>query len=287
MVMIMKNDIKSAVSELIHKEMELSSLPDIYIRASEVLDDKNSTNEQIAAVVQIDPVISARLLKVVNSSFFGFEHNIASVSQAAAILGRATLRNMILGAVISGVISRISIDVFPMDDYWNHSVRTAVLTKLLANQLKGLDAEALFIAGLIHNIGKLVIAHELPNESMSIQRHIINDQLETHIAEIQLLGFDHCEVGAALIAYWGLPDIFINTTRYHNYPSDTVDYKIETLVISIACTISHLSSSAQEIDLDTLIDEHEHWLTSGLTKEQIIDTVENLEEHFKLAISIL
>ena len=274
--------------DLINGSVELSSLPEIYMRVSEVLDDPNSSSELIGSVVQVDPALTIRLLQIVNSAFYGFRQEIATVAQAVTIIGRKELRNMVLGTAISGMFSRMSNDIFPMEDFWYHSVRTAVLAKLLSKyRAKDIENDPLFIAGLLHDVGRLVIAHRAPDKAMIVQRQVDLDDITAHDAELEVLGFDHAEVGAALLCLWELPDILVDTVRYHHSPEAAKNYSSEVYMVDLANRLAHLVSPIEPDEVIRFLEVNNSWSHTGLKKEQIIEACSMAEDQYQLVMAMV
>ncbi len=197
--------------ELIKNSEELTGFQEGYRRVSTKLDDPLSTNDQIAAVMQLEPVLAGKVLKLANSAFFGLSRKVANVSQAVSILGRGQVGNLVLSAAIAGLLSAKGTDPDFLRTLWSHSVRCAVLCKLMGRFGNGaMNPDTLFTAGLLHDIGRLVIARQLPKEFEELQAGEVDpDDCTT---EASVLGFDHTEVGAALYQAWQLPDMLVITT---------------------------------------------------------------------------
>ena len=258
------------LDELIKNTKELSSLPEIYIRVSELLDDENSTVAKIGAVVQTDPALTSRILKVVNSSFYGFPNEIATISQAISILGRDPLRQLLIGSVLGSVFSRLSNSVFLMDEFWQHSVHTAVIAKLCYSEIVGtIHSDELFIAGLLHDIGKLIIAHQIPEAAQSIQRKMDMEDIDIIDIEMETLGFTHAQVAAKVMHQWGLPTILQQCALNHHNPANETKYKQQCWIVAIANTLSQ--SSADELigNFEAILNKLGGWQQSGLNLQQI------------------
>lgn len=278
----------SALDDIIKNSKELSSLPEIYIRVSELLDDEKSSSDQIGAVVQSDPALTARILKVVNSSYYGFPSEIATISQAINILGRNPLRQLLMGTVLGGVFSRISNDVFLMDEFWQHSVQTAVIAKYCYENIVGKrQSDEIFIAGLLHDIGRLIIAHQLPEIATKIQRQLDTSETDIVATEVALLGFSHNEVAAAIMQQWGLPSILRSCALHHHSPQDAKEYQVQAWIINIANTLSHFPLTTNDNDVLKQLNAITGWENSGLKKEQIIAAYHHASEQFKMVLDSL
>lgn len=278
----------TTLDNLIKNSKELSSLPEIYIRVSEILDDEHSTSNQIGAIVHSDPALTARILKVVNSSFYGFPNEISTISQAINILGRNPLRQLLMGTVLGGVFSRLSNDVFLMDEFWQHSVHTAVIAKNCYLNIVGkVKCDELFVAGLLHKIGRLVIAHQMPEAASKIQKALDTSDTDIVSFEQELLGFSHNEVAAAIMRKWGLPTILRSCALHQFEPSLAGPYKSPAWIIHIASSLAQMPISNDDQVVTELLDSLTGWEDSGLNKQQFIDAYQDSFEQFQEVLDSL
>jgi hypothetical protein len=145
------------LEQLIGKGQDLPSLPEIYLRVSEQLEDENSSVQQIGDTVQNDPAISTRVLKMVNSAYYGLPNQVSSIAQAVSLLGRERLKHILIGSVLRGVFSGNDNPAFSMQVFWQHSIKTAIIARQLARHTPQIgEPEAMFTAGLLHDIGNKV-----------------------------------------------------------------------------------------------------------------------------------
>lgn len=273
---------------LLQQDSELSSLPEIFIKVSELLDDENSSSAQIGQVVETDPSLTSRILKMVNSAYYGFPHNVASISQAISILGRDRIRQILIGAVLGGVFGNMKNTVFFMEDYWHDSVKTAILARLLGKQGSLPEqAETLFTAGLLHQIGRLILAQKMPELSMQVQQAVENDSETIYQAEQRIFGYTHCEVGAAFITLWGLPDILAEITRFYQTPDLAGDFLNEVQIVNLAKNVSFLVAPVQEVEVEYALEDIKGWQKTGLSVEEITDScIEADEQVFQMMDSL-
>ncbi|MCK4709836.1 MAG: HDOD domain-containing protein [Gammaproteobacteria bacterium] len=260
------------IETLLLYDSELSSLPEIFIRVSELLDDENSSSIQIGQAVETDPSLTSRILKMVNSAYYGFQNNVASISPAISILGRDRIRQILLGAVLGGVFGNMKNKVFFMEDYWHHSVKTAILSRLLCKQSNKCDeAESLFTAGLLHEIGRLIMVQKMPELSMEVQQAVETGSEDIYQAEQRIFGYTHCEVGAAFITHWGLPDMLAEISRYHHTPDKAEQFVEEVKIVNLAKGISFLISPIQQIEVEYALEDIADWEDIGLSEQQITE----------------
>ena len=277
---------KPDMRSLINEDLELSSLPDIYNRIANLLNDEDSTHEQISQVISSDPALCVRILKVVNSSFYGYPQQISTIIQAIGILGRRSLRNIILSTIVAGMCRRMRNDIFDLETYWRHSVRTAVLSKLLlmySNQKA--EAESIFIAGLLHDIGKLVIAHQLPDQASEIQIQVLEGKQKPWQIEKNILGFSHTELGAQLVKQWNLPELLVETIHYHHEPQQATHCQICCYIISLADQLSHINDYDADV-LSHVLHSISGWPVAEINAEILPALMEDANEQFESVLAM-
>lgn len=201
---------------LVDNVLHLISLPEIYLRLQRTIDDPQHTREQVAAILAHDPALSARVLRIANSSYYGFAREIESVDAAVGIIGELDLRNLALAASLVGSTRPLDRSGVDIDRFWLHSLRCAVHARQLAKVAGGCNPETLFLAGMLHELGILVIYQHDRDLSRIIghqidELHQLRDQ-----AEREVLGFDHADVGALLIEAWGLSAELAALVRSHH-----------------------------------------------------------------------
>ena len=270
--------------ELVSGVVRLGSLPEVCIRVNEMLDDPKISASDIGKIISQDPGLTARLLKIVNSAFYGFPSRIETVSRAVTVIGLRELRGLVLAASAVEAFSKIPNDILNMVRFWRHSVYCGVVAKLLAQRCDVLHSERLFVAGLLHDIGKLIISHRLPTQA----REILRLQRETDLPEIQIerqvLGFDHAHVGGELLKVWQMPKTLMSAVRYHHEPNETDDAIIDTSLVHIANGMTFIAE--QGLDAEGKGDEIllYAWQTSGLKPEVMDEIFQQAGELFTEAL---
>ena len=144
--------------DLVTDSLQLVTLPDVYLRVKGVLDDPESCAADMARAIETDPAMTARLLRLANSPFFGFAANVDTTARAVSLLGTLQIHDLLLATSVSTMFSGVRSDVLNVADFWEESVRRGVASKLLATHCNLLDGERIFLAGLLAHIGKMVIA---------------------------------------------------------------------------------------------------------------------------------
>lgn len=248
----------------------LPTLPKAYHQVSNLLDDPNSTAFEIGEVIQIDPAITLRILKVINSAYYGLTMPVYSISQAITLIGNQRLKHMLLGTVLVGVFEYVDSDDYSIQDFWQHSIRTAIIARHLAMQnARIIDHDALFTAGLLHDIGRLVLVGSIPERQSEIERLVVSQDIDIIEAENQILGFDHTDLGEALLEEWGLPYLLIQCVKNHHDVDYQETFALESSIVYLANRLSHQSLPADEEEADATLIQIANWQQSQNTTEQI------------------
>lgn len=219
---------------LVNRSLELVSAPTTYARLDALISDPDSAIDDISAIINTDPALSTRLLKIVNSPFYGFPSQIKTISRAITIIGTRELTHLVLATSVMNAFRGIPANMMDMDTFWRHSLACAITAKYLAEATHQTHPEQFFIAGLLHNIGSLVLYQSVPE----LAREAINSgrfgHEILHEAEKRIIGFDHAEVGAVLIENWRLPDSLAQVARYHHQPTKADHDQLEIAIVHVA-----------------------------------------------------
>lgn len=208
-----------SLEKLIERSGKLGSLPAIVYKVFEVMDDPNSTAIHIGKVINDDPALTARLLKLVNSPFYGFTAKVDTVYRAVALIGHKELRSVVVAASAVKVFDGIPSELISMKDFWRRSLGTAVTARVLAAFKREKEIERFFIAGLLHDIGSLLLYLKMPQEMATALQMQQQSSIEISAAEKEVLGYDHTEVGGGLLKQWNLPPQICGSVRYQLEPS--------------------------------------------------------------------
>jgi len=265
--------------QLVNDIGELVSLPEACIRINEMVDDPSCSAEDIGKVISSDPALTVRILKIANSPFYGLSTEVDTVSRAITILGTVQLRDLILASAACKTFEGIPNDLISMDDFWYHSIFCGITARKLANSCMLGRGEALFVAGLLHDVGQLIIFNKLPIDAKNVllRSKVTNSESELHLIEQQIIGFDHTQVGAALTRQWKLPPCLQECVSFHHTPSKTVTFPQEVAIIHIAQAITNLAGKSSLEGDDTGLIEESTWEIAGLTKEIIEQTIIDVE----------
>ena len=226
-----------SVEELAKGAAGIPSLPQIYGQLTEALDNPRASTWQIADIISGDSGLAARLLRLVNSAFYCFPSKVESISHAVLLVGTEQIRDLALATSILRSFKGISADLVDMESFWLHSVATGVTARVLATHRREANSERFFVAGVLHDIGRLLMYKSFPDEAreaLSRARHRAAPLLEM---EREVFGFDHAAAGGVVLHAWGLPPSLTEMVRCHHTPADARRYPVEAAVVHVADVI--------------------------------------------------
>ena len=225
---------EATIARLVDDVDGLVSPPDVCLRLFELIHSPRSGAKEIAEVVAVDPGLTARLLRMANSAFYGFSRKIDTVSRAVTVIGNGELYSLVLS--ISAVKSFTSIpnDLVSMETFWRHSVYTGLLARALAQRVRVLHPERLFVAGLLHDIGSLVLYHERPDIMRDLLLVADGDEEVLYRAEQEELGFTHATLAGYLMEKWLLPTELQQAVLWHHEPHEARTARMEAHLLYVA-----------------------------------------------------
>ena len=239
---------QTTAEELVAGVTHLVSLPDIYMRLEETLESPHHTLNDVCSIISVDPSLSARVLKVVNSSFYALPNRVKSISIAVNLIGEDEIRNMVFVVSMVNATALLVKNDFDLLAYWKHSIRCAIAAKLLSRRVTGLDENVLFLSGLLCDVGQLVIYMQDHNAYELINKAMQKDGIKRFQAEQLYLGFDHSIIGALLIEAWNLPAKVCESIKHHHDVELSTQYQIETKILSLGDQFAHFSQSSDYVD---------------------------------------
>jgi len=240
---------------LVANVVHLISLPNVYTQLEKTLKDPNHTRNDIAAIVNIDPALCARTLRIINSSYYALPKTIYNIGTAINLIGEYDLRNIVLISSVVNSVDALTDNGINITEFWQHSIRCGMIAKLLANTISAPDPELLFLTGLLHDIGQLIIYKNEPELSTTITWHKTEENKQRYQIEQSLLGFGHPIVGALLLEKWSVPEQVSETVKYHHQPDETALYQKEAKIVGLADQLIHFvesNSGLAEIDFEQL-----------------------------------
>ena len=252
---------KELLSPVISRVGSLPSAPSLYLELLGELRSAEPSIERVAEIVARDVGMTAKILQLVNSAFFGLHSHVANIQQAVSIIGLKTLKALVLSVQVFSQFQQRKMSGLHIDNLMNHSMETAVFARMIAEMEKQ-DKEVTnfsFLAGLLHDVGKLVLATGFPDKYADVSRSDDVDRTSTCEAERRVFGSSHGEVGAYLMGLWGIPDVIVEALAFHHNPSACVHRRFSPLTaVHVANAFAHEQDSGvtvtppSEVDRDYL-----------------------------------
>jgi HD-like signal output (HDOD) protein len=205
---------------LLLNDPKIPSLPEVLYKINAILSDPNSSAYEIASAVSLDHALSARLLKIVNSPFYGFSQQIDTVFKAVSIIGITQLGALVNGVELVRALSKGTSRIH-VRSFWKHSIAVGIISRFLATMRRIGDPERYFIAGLLHDIGRLITSTVAPMHFTVAAARAERQQTSLRSVEKEILGMDHGEAGALLLGNWKLPFSLEKMVLFHHAPGQS------------------------------------------------------------------
>jgi HD-like signal output (HDOD) protein len=220
------------------KKIILPEIPAVVFELNEVIANPLSSAANIAEVVNQSPSLTALLLKIVNSSFYDFPSKIDKVSHAVSLIGTREISGLALGITILSVFKNIPKEVIDMYGFLKHSLACGILARVLAAHLNSSQTEQLFVSGLLHDLGRLILYIHFPKESHNIITRSRNRSKLLYKEEKDYLGCNHAQLGKHLMKQWKLPAMLENSVLYHHKPS-AAQQPVPATIVHLADVIAN------------------------------------------------
>jgi HD-like signal output (HDOD) protein len=262
------------LEELANEGTQLATPPEIYFKLNQALNDEDCSFDEIGQIISMDPALTTELLKLVNSSYYTFKPPIETVNHALTIIGTKQLAELVLASSVIKMFSGIPENLVDMKSFWKHSIGCGLAARSLA-ELTGKfgNVESLFVAGLLHDIGRLILLLKVPNDFQTAIQKSQRTGNPLFVEEKKIWGFDHAELGGALIQNWKLPDRLVEVAKYHHQPELAKDFPIEVAITNLANSISYsldLGSSGETNPTDT---QTKAWEALGFSEDTVFPIV--------------
>ena len=264
---------EGSVKDLVASEVKLASFPDIYFKIRQVLDSPVSSPSQVADVVIKDTSLSAKLLKLVNSPFYGLPQRIDSISRAVMVIGGQEISTLVLGISAMNAFKDIPPELINMRTFWEHSVAVGVFARLLGAAAVQGGAERLFVAGILHDIGRLVLYKKMPHAAAEAIYYAQSNGIPLYAAEEEVMGFSHPLVGGLLLRAWKFPDALVSCVACHHKPASCKG-SLEPAILHVADTVAVALGLAPPASSIVPILDAAAWDRLGLAPERLIALVE-------------
>ena len=273
--------------DLLKGYVEVSSLPMIHLRLEEAINNQNKSMSDIAKVIREDPGLTARLLRIVNSAFYNFPSKIETISQAVTIVGTQQLSALALATSVMKMFKGLPQSLVSMDSFWRHSIACGLAARMIGAFRRETKPERFFVAGMLHDIGRLIMYTKLTEPSREILDTAKQEGMLLYEAERQKLGFTHAVVGGILLQTWKLPTSLEEIVMYHHNPKAATRFPVETAMVHVADIIVHSMGLGTSGELFVPPLDTDAWDKLGLSPSVLASIEEQVDRQYQDAIQTM
>ncbi len=267
---------EGSVKDVVDDELKLASFPDIFFKVKEAVADPHTSAEHIAEVVGLDVGLSTQILKLVNSPLYGFPSEISSLVRAVALIGGKELCTLALGLSTIGYFRDIPPELIDMRAFWMHSLTSAVFCKVIAEQVEGVSPEEMFTAGLLHDVGRLILFKKMPCSAVQAMIYARENFIPLVEAEDMVLGFNHTDVARGMFERWNFPESLIDIIASHHSPKNSDNYS-ESAVLQLGDNLA-LAVGISEGGMYVLPGTEEGvWEELGVNEDRLTEIVKDYD----------
>ncbi len=273
---------------IIQKMGEFPTLPTVYSKLLEVMADPNSSVNDVASVISYDMAATVKILKTVNSTMYGLNKKIDSLSDAILQIGYKEIKNLVIALSVIDMFSDLkSTSHFNLVDFWKHSIATGIISRYIAIKAGVKKIENFFLAGLLHDIGKIVLFKAINKEYIETLRMASLQDKFLVEAENEILGTNHCKIGEYITRNWNLPESISRSIFYHekgesDIPNDKITYCIHLSNI-IAGILDFGKSGNTHIRRPNPV----IWNTCDFEDNFFVDSLEYIIDEYNESVKIL
>jgi HD-like signal output (HDOD) protein len=267
--------------------LELPALPALHGRLTQVLEDPHATATQIADLLRQDAALTAKLLRLCNSAFYGFPYRIETVSRAVLIVGTRQLADLALATLVTRVFRGVPPDLADMEAFWQHAVGTAVAARVLATLRRETNVERFFVAGILHDVGRLLLYTQRADQAREILREARRTGAPLIELERAALGWDHATLGGDLLAAWGLPPSLVEPVAFHHAPGRAPAHPTEAAVVHVADALAHALELGSSGEHGVPALDPAAWTRVGLDPQALRDVLDQMDRQFEEAVHLV
>ncbi|MEF2232236.1 MAG: HDOD domain-containing protein [Pseudodesulfovibrio sp.] len=272
--------------DILRKEHQLPALPQVFLELQQAIAAPNTSAKDLAAIISQDPSLTAFLLRMVNSAFYSLPVQIDTISRAVTVVGVNQLSTLAVGTSIMSLFEDVPAEVIDVVQFWKHSVCCGLIARRLCRMTRRGDPERAFVAGLLHDIGQLVLLQAAPARATAVLAHARSRDVLLYEEEKTLLGFDHATLGGMLLRKWNFPFVLVASVLEHHHPREK-QKEAEPGLVHCAETIATALGVGSSGEYFVQPPDPAIWESLALTPERVDEMIEDLDEELDEAFAVL
>ncbi|MCF8721928.1 HDOD domain-containing protein [Nitrospina gracilis] len=273
--------------DFIRKQDKVYALSRNFFAIYDVLTDPDKSFRDIGRIIGCDAGFSARLLKIVNSPFYGFERKIESLDHAIALVGTESLADLLFAMSVIQTFRGVPHDLFNEDQFWRHSVACGVLAKRLAMRMGRDRPGRYYLVGVLHDMGRILLCVREPTAVSAILTQQAAEGQNLCKLEREQFGFDHAELGAVLFETWKLPPMHVEVTRYHHRPEEAGEYREDARILAMADHLCHAMEFSPDMESGNRTLPDSYWANLDLIPEMIPSLKKQVQPEFESLLDLV
>jgi len=275
---------KHVAEQIVASKFDLLTLPAVYLRVKQIVDDPASTAGDLAEVVSSDPAMTGRLLRLVNSAIWGVRARVDSVHRAVTVLGLVQVHDLVLATAVATVFARIEPRGMDVERFWRCSVSRALGAAAFARMAGCDDPGRAFTEGLLSDLGHMVLYQTLPEQTMQARAETAEEPWRLPVAEQALLETDYAEVGAELVDRWRLSSPFGASIRAQCTPQNAIQHAMDAALLHLAGILADALDDGGRLDERAAVVVPEAWTITGLGADSLAVAAEDVRTHLAATV---
>jgi len=272
--------------DILRKDHQLPALPQVFLELQQAIASTSTSADDLAEIISQDPGLTAFLLRMVNSAFYSLPMQIDTISRAVTVVGVNQLSTLAVGTSVMSLFKDVPEDVLDMEQFWKHSVGVGLIARRLCRLTGEGDPERAFVAGLLHDIGQLILLQTEAERVTAVHAHSRVNGVLLWAEEKELLGFDHATLGGMLLRKWNFPFVLVSAVLEHHQPKAN-QKEAEPALVHCAETIATGLGIGSSGEFFVQPPDPGIWKSMGLTPERVDEMVEDLDEELEEAFQVL